>query len=263
MVDPQHLRDLAWVLSSFAEMLLLGYLVGRGLYRSHPAFCLYIAAAILQSAVLFVAYRTVGFRTPAGFWLGWGSQTLVTLARWFASYEIAWRLLSGYAGIWALARRVLLVVSVAALASSLVFIHRDWYTAVMGMERGMKLSIASFLVLLLIFARYYRVPVFPFERSLAIGFFLYSCFSVANYSLFENLFDKYSNLWNFLDILFFLATVFIWIYAVREYSVDRAARIPTLVSAESYELMSGQVNIRLRALNDHLAHFLRSEDPGQ
>lgn len=261
MVDPQHLRDLAWVLSSLAELLLLGYLIRRGSYRWHPAFALYITAAFLQSAGLFFAYRTFGFRTKAGFWLGWGSQMLLTMTRWLASYEIAQRLLSTYGGIWGLAKRVLLTVSVAALAGSLFFIHRNWYSAIMGMERSMKLSIASFLVLLMLFARYYRLPVFALERTLAIGFFLYSCFSVVNYSIFENFFDKYSDLWNFMDILFFLATAVIWIYAVRTYAVQKPARIS--LSPESHELAAGNLNVRLRMLNDQLTHLLRSEDPRQ
>ena len=260
MVDPLYLRDAAWVLTTLTELVLLSYLVGRGLYRSHPAFVSYTIAALLQSVVLFIAYRTFGFRSHAAFWLGWGTQTLLTVARWLASYEIAGRLLSAYAAIWGLAKRVLFVVSALALVCSLIFIHSNVYSAVMGMERGMKLSIASFLVLLFLFARYYRVPVFPLERSLAVGFFLYSCFSVVNYSIFENFFEKYSSLWNFLDILFFLATVFIWTYAVRTYAVERAAPGGISLPPESYELVSGQLNVRLRALNDLLAHVLRSED---
>jgi hypothetical protein len=261
MVDPQHLRDFAWAITSVMEVVLVGYLLRRGLYRSHPAFVFYIVAALLQSLVIFLAYQRFDFRSVAAWWIGWSSQTLLTGARWLASLEIARRLLSNYSGIWALAKRVLLTVSVIVLIYSLFFTHGDWYFMVMSMERGLKLAVASFIVLVLLFARYYRVPVFSLERTLAIGFFLYSCFSVVNYSLFERWFEKYSNLWNFLDILFFLASVLTWIYAVRTFPVEKTASSPIFISPESHGKLSGQLNLRLRLLNDHLAHLLRSGDP--
>jgi hypothetical protein len=68
-------------------------------------------------------------------------------------------------------------------------------------------------------------------------------------------------LWNFLDILFFLATLVIWIYAVRIFPVERLATSAVQLSPEYYGTLSGQINLRLRVLNDRLAHLLRSEDP--
>jgi hypothetical protein len=57
-------------------------------------------------------------------------------------------------------------------------------------------------------------------------------------------------MWNFLDILFFLATVLIWIYAVRTLPVERLATSDVQPSREYYGKLSGQANLRLRVLND-------------
>jgi hypothetical protein len=261
MIEPLHLRDLAWALTAITELVLFVYLVRQKMYRTHPAFVFYVFTTIWQSAVLFLVYHELNFRSYASWMIGWGSQVMVTCARWLASFEIARRLLSGYQGIWGLAKRVLIIGSAVVLGYTLLFWHSDWHIMLMSTERGIKLAIASFIVLLLLFARYYRVPVYPLERSLAIGFFLYACFSVINYSLFERWFVTYTDLWNFLDIVFFLASLMIWIYAVRTYPVELAAGNSVFISPEYYGKVSDEVNMRLRMLNDQLAHLLRSEDP--
>jgi hypothetical protein len=55
--------------------------------------------------------------------------------------------------------------------------------------------------------------------------------------------------------------VLIWIYAVRTLPVERLATSDVQLSREYYGKLSGQVNLRLRVLNDRLAQLLRSEDP--
>jgi len=261
MVEPQHLRDLAWALNSVAELLLLIFLVRRGSVRSHPAFFFYLLGILAQSAGLFCAYRYFSFNSATAWAIAWSSQGFVTCARWFAGFEIAQKVLSPYSGIWGLAKRVLFVISATALASSLFFWRLDWRETVMSAERGLNFAIASFIVLFLLFARYYRVPLAPLERTLALGFFLYSCFSVLNYSVFEMRFRAYSDLWNFLDMLFFLATVLIWTYAVRTYSAPQTVASTVPISRQSYEKLAGELNLRLRSLNQRLSHVLRSEDP--
>jgi hypothetical protein len=64
----------------------------------------------------------------------------------------------------------------------------------------------------------YLLPVHPLDRALAIGFCLYSCFYVINDSIFETLIESYLGFWGFLDVLTFLASLVIWIRAVRIYS---------------------------------------------
>jgi hypothetical protein len=261
VVDPLNLRDLAWALTSVAELVLFAYLLRQKLYRSHPAFLFYISAAMLQSVTLYAAYRHWGFRSAVAWNTGWRSHGMLACARWLATIEIARRLLRGYSGIWGLAKRALLLISITVLAYSALFWSGNSYQLVMQSEHGVELAIASFIVTLLLFARYYRVPVYPLERALAIGFFLYSCFSVINFSLFKPYFATYATVWNFLSTLTFFASLMIWIYGVRTYSVEEPAGNSLFLSPEHYGKLSGQLNLRLRLLNDQLAHLLRSEDP--
>src|ERR1700760_1239835 len=100
MIDPKHLNDILWVLTTLMELVLLVYLVSKGLYRSHPAFLFYILAAILQSLVVAFIYRVWTYESPVAWRLAWGTQLLLTGARWAASFEIARRVFSGFSGIW-------------------------------------------------------------------------------------------------------------------------------------------------------------------
>ena len=91
MADSQQLTNFAWALTSLTELVLVFYLVNRGLYRSHPAFLFYISAAIFQSLTVALLYHAWDFRSWTVWWIAWGSQLLLTGARWLASFEIARR----------------------------------------------------------------------------------------------------------------------------------------------------------------------------
>lgn len=60
MFEFLNLRDLAWTLTTLLEVVLLLYLLRRKLYRSHPAFFIYILTAVLQSAGVALLYRYLG-----------------------------------------------------------------------------------------------------------------------------------------------------------------------------------------------------------
>src|SRR5260370_33612278 len=72
----------------------------------------------------------------------------------------------------------------------------SWQFAVLNSDRGMELAIASVIVTLFLFAHYYEVPVAPAVRTLSVGFFLYSPFSVLKDTALEAWLDDYSTLWN-------------------------------------------------------------------
>jgi len=64
------------------------------------------------------------------------------------------------------------------------------------------------------------------------------------------------NFWNFLGVLTFLASLFLWIGAARAYSEAAPARAPVVVPQELYEKFSSELNVRLRLLNEQLNKFL-------
>ena len=116
---------------------------------------------------------------------------------------------------------------------------------------------------MLLFARYYRVPVSPLQRALAVGLCLYSTFYVINYSLLERALQQYAVLWNFLGLFAFIASLLVWIGAVRRYTAVEEVTVAQTIPAELYGMISSQVNARLILLNRQLIQFLRLENRGQ
>jgi len=258
MVEPLSLRNLAWAFTTILEIVLFICLVGRKQARKHPLFSGYILLVIIQNTTGMLVYQSWGFTSRVAWGYAWGSQAIVICARACAVVELAQAILGAYKGIWGLAWRLMLAVGAAVLGYSLLFSGGQWRVLVMNANRGVELSIAAVIVTLLLFARYYHLPISSLERSLAIGYCLYSCFYVINFSLFERLLELYANFWNFLDILAFLASVSLWIFAVLRYTPETQKETLPTVSKEQYGKLSTELNLRLYLLNEQLTHLLQS-----
>jgi hypothetical protein len=260
MVEPLQLRNLAWALTTTVECILFVQLARKKFLNMYPWFSFYVASTILQSAVVAAAYRVYGV---SGIWvwkIAWGSQAIVVFLRFQAVVEVTKKILGGYLGIWALARRLLLTVGILVLANSLLFSEGNWYWISLNVERGLELSIGAIIVTLLLFARYYRLPIQRLHSALMVGLCLYSVFFVLNYTLLEKYIQELANFWRFLDILTYLATLLIWLNAVSRYSESAAHAPPTAIPKELYGKLSSELNLRLHHLNQQLNQLLRSED---
>jgi hypothetical protein len=255
------LRAVFWAATTLGEIVLVFYLVRRKLVSSHFWLFLYLCCTVTQSVLGVVTYNLLDFRTAATRNIIWGSQAVVITMRFLAACEMARRILARYAGIWALAQRVLLIVAATVLVYTAVFSEKRLSMMILTVDRGVELAIASSIVALLLFARYYMLEINPLDRALSIGFCLYSCFYVINDSLLEKWMEPYVGFWGFMDIITFLACLLIWIQAVRVYVPARVSVGPQTVPSDLYGTLSTEVNIRLRLLNDQLAQLLRSESP--
>ena len=172
--------------------------------------------------------------------------------------EVARRILCPFSGIWALGRRMLLVATGGVLVYAALLSREYWYKLPLNVDRGVGLAGAAVIVTLLLFARYYGLPMDNLDRSLCIGFCLYSCFTVINDSLLEKWVTSYLNFWSFLGVLTYLASLLLWLGAARAYSETAPARVPVVVPKELYGKLSSELNVRLRLLNDHLNQLLNS-----
>jgi hypothetical protein len=260
MVAPLILRDLYWGLTVLLEGMLLLYLVRRKRYRSHPAFFRYIVLIIVQSGILAITYVYLGEHSESTYRISWATQGIVICARWLAVIEIARRTLARYAGIWALANRILLALSACVLAYSIVTSRSAWTLVFLNANRAMALCIAAFIVVMFVFVRYYRVEMLRFERMLAIGFCLYSCFAVINDSILETWLGAVATLWTYLDMLTFLASLLLWIGAARTSPESSSIVTEPVVKSELYWDLAQKLNSRLHLLNHRLNHLFRSED---
>jgi len=185
-------------------------------------------------------------------------QGAVICARALAVAEVCRHLLARYRGIWAMAWRILLACAALVLVYSIVAARHFWELALLAGDRGMELSIAAVVVGVLLFTRYYDVQVSAADRSLAVGFCLYSCFCVLNNTILEHYLSRYGPLWNLLGMLAFLASLLLWTWALRKPQTETVPE-ETLLSPGIYQTVAPQVNLRLRLLNDQLWKIWKPE----
>jgi hypothetical protein len=248
-----------WALNVSVELGLFIFMAARKHYRSYPAFFSYICVVLLQSVVLFAGYWVRGFSSAFAERFGWGTQGVVLCARALAVAEICWHLLGQYSGIWVLARRILLSCAFIVALYSILTAGWQWDETVLRADRGLELTIGVVIVILFLFARYYEIVAEPAVRSLAIGFFLLSCFAVVNDTILKRKLGQYEDLWRLLATLAFLASLSLWVSAFRKPLAVSATR-PALLPGDIYRTIAPEVNARLRRLNEQLRKLGRVKE---
>jgi hypothetical protein len=251
-------ENVLWALNMLLALGLAALVLWQKNYKPYPLFFAYIVAVLAQNLVFVLCYRLWGFNSPITFRITWISQGLVTLARALAVAEICHQILARFRGIWELAWRMLLgavaFISLYAWALS----RGSWPYAILNLDRGLELAMASVIVVLFVFARYYDVDVGPDSRTAATGFFLYSSFRVVNDTILERWLNHYAALWNLLGTLSFLASLLLWTWALRRKQAETVAE-PELVPGDLYRALAPEINARLRELNEQLSHFWHAE----
>lgn len=260
MLEPLQLRDFIWGLTNLLKIVLLFLIFRRRLYRFHPVFGIYVLTAVFQAPLMVWSSWFWGAESIQHFNFAWSSQVVVVCARWLTLAEIARRVFGGYSGIRRLAETVLFALGISILAYSVLLSPHRWDLIVLSVNRGVELSMATFVVVMLLFASYYRLAMTRLERQLSIGFCLFSCSQVIVDTAYQ--ISRGSSLiwWQFFDILAFLATLALWINAVRQPLETLEPDTPLVLPADKYGELSQQLNMRLALLNDRLNRLLRSED---
>jgi hypothetical protein len=247
-----------WGVTAFLDGGLLVLLLYRKNYRVFPAFFVYVLFDFLQGFVLFGSYLIWGFRSSVAGQIAWGTQGIVMTARAVAVAQICQRVLAKYRGVWALAKRLLILTAVVVLLYSWAIARGGWQFAVLNGHRGIELAIASVIVILLLFTRYYGIFVEPSVRVLTLGFFLYSSFYVLNDTILERLMYDYSKGWNLVGTSAALASILLWTWGLRERQPATTLEPEMLYGGIYYEV-APEINDRLRALNEHLGRFWNAE----
>jgi len=251
-------QQILWAVNLAAGTLLLVLLGLRKNYRAFPAFSLYVLLNLTLGISVFALYSRWGFFSRSSWPIAWGMQALVLCARALAVTEVCKHLLSRYRGVWALAWRVLLACVAFVVLYSGLAARRGLGFVLPKAERSLELAIAAAIVAVFVFMRYYGVKAKATDRSLAVGFCLYSCFSVLNNTILERFLDNYVALWNFLGMLAFLASLLLWSWTLRE---PQGETVPeqTLLPLGVYQSLAPQINLRLRSLNDQLCKIWKPE----
>jgi hypothetical protein len=245
---------LLWGACIFLNAGLVVLLLYRKNYRVFPFIFSYGLLNLVQGFAIIEFYRIWGFRSATAKELAWGTQGLVTFARAMAVAEICYRILAKYSGIWQLAWRLLVAAATAIVLYALLVARANWASGILNMDRGLELAMATVIVLLFLFARYYEVDVEATVLTLAIGFFLFSCFRVLDDTIFEHWFLGYREFWNRLGLLAFLASLMLWTWALRR-TLPMTGEEPAMLSPSLYQTLSPEINSRLKTLNENLGKF--------
>jgi hypothetical protein len=258
MAEIATFEKAVWGIIVFLKLALFLLLIYRKNYRVYPCLFAYILLTLLQSPVLFFCYRIWGFSSQMSVNIAWSTQGLVVDVRALAVAEICRRVLQRYRGIWALAWRMLLAAAGLVLLYSWAVGRPHWQLAILNADRAFELAIALAIGILFLFVRYYEIEMAPAERLLAIGFFLFSCFSLLNDTILERWLYDYDVLWNLAGTLVFIPCLLLWIWALRQPQPETVFQ-PQMLPSNVYAEFAPEINFRLKALNEHLNQFWSAE----
>lgn len=251
-----------WGVSFALQLAVFFMMAGKKLYRDFPAIFFYLLIGLIQAPVMYLIYSSKGYGSWVAFWTGWTSQAVVVIARWVVVCELCRNALGQFQGIWALTWRVLAVLGSLALLVAVALGGHDFVRLVTTFDLGLELSMTTVLVGFFLFVRYYRVVVQNSLRSIGIAFCLYSIFRAFNDSVLQTFLRNYSNTWNVVDEVTYIATLTLLgsaVYELRSEDVRRVVLLPQTAYAE----IAPQVNERLKALNDRLNQLLNSKRAGK
>jgi hypothetical protein len=247
-----------WGLATLLTLILLGRIVSLGQYRDYPLFTAYLLCNLLQTVVGVYLYQWYGFSSMSAFRIGWTTQAFVVVARALAAAEVCHHILGRFRGVWAMSSRMLVVCGALVLAAAVYFGRGGYQFAVMTLEIGLESFIATWVVGLFCFARYYQVQIPETVRMLGLGLGLHSVVKVLNDVVFERLVKAYLIEWNYVATSAFLAVLAIWIWGLWR-PVEAGVSEPVTSGLNVYRELMPQVNRRLLELNEQLGQLWQTE----
>jgi len=263
-----------WIVGAPLEMLVCVLAFRRGLHHQLPFFTAYLIAHMAKTSFLWAVYREVGFGSWAGYECSWTATAVALAAQYLLIGELSYRLLRAYTGIWALAWRILLVVSAAFTLSAAIDSATHPYrlaTFVLTLDRDLRLTAVGVLIALLLIGRYYGLELDHVERRIAAGLCVYAVVDmIANATMAHAMATHLTSWigygawaqqtqvwWNVARSLPSLAVLSVWAATLWQ-PVLAARPAPALLPAMAYRELSPAVNFRLKALNGRLLELLKS-----
>lgn len=253
-----------WAASSAAQLILLFILLYKRNFRKAPFFSAYIVLNLCQAGFIFVLLSFFpGISKTTFVELSWASESVTLIAQALAATEILGMTLRQYLGIWGLGWRVLAATS--AFVVMIVALTSSGHTAserVFELNRGYHLTFATALIACLLLVRYYSVKVPNAYKLILGGFCLNSCVEVLINTFVQILFRKgfavHQATWQLLTTLSFVASLIIWIIALRKPFPAKDWQVASLPAA-SYRQLSPEINAQLHLINDRLMRLWKLE----
>jgi hypothetical protein len=245
----------------------------RHLQKQLPLFAVYATTLLTCNLCLSFVYGHFGFRTATSYYFNLVAAAAIIVARSAAIAELCRYSLRAYRGIWALSWRILGLMTLS------FFVHAaldargqpNWIaTYRLTIERDIAISSAVILVCLFLIGNYYRLPMEPIQKWIALSICFFCIIDFANSTVLRDLFASYmsswttmklqiervNEFWNTIEVFATLSCLGIWCYALRN-PLPALAEAPVLLPAEIYRELSPTINMRLRAFNDRLVEMLK------
>ena len=238
---------------------MAGLALHRGLYHRFRLFTIYLCALAPCEIIRWVPILTTGLRSQETLWTYWITQLILILLRAGVAFEIVYYMLGPYRGVWKFCRVILILgVSFVVITALFTAESRGQYVTrtILTAERGMELAILGLILFALAFCRYYRVPVDLLSGMVALGIGLYSAVQVANNTFLNHWLARYLPYWGEIRTDSFDIVSLIWLAALWK-PLPVPKKTPVLLDPDVYEVVTPQVNTRLRQLNARLEDMLK------
>lgn len=243
-----------WVLVIALEVVTCCLALHRGLSHRLPIFTTYLMLLVLNEFIWWPAYHLLDLRSKMAFFIYWGLQAILLIARGAVIVEICWRLLRDYSGIWRLARQALTIAGVILVLLAIPRWNQRGSRlslTVLSGERGLEFAVVMILLIGLALCRYYQIRIEPPVPMILLGLGMYSAVQIINNGLLEAWKSNYFARWNDVRGATFELAILFWCVALwKPLPATRLA--PSLLSPEVYWQVSPEMNDQLRELNQKL-----------
>src|SRR5882672_7930353 len=245
-------ESLLWYFTIGLEIILAVLVLRRRGFRNLPFFTSYVLLATFRDFLVWVVYHWIGFNSRPAVYVAWSSQAILLLTRGAVCAELCWKILGKHSKeFWTMVRDLLLVVGVV-LYTAFDSLRKLFHVAssVIAIERGLELTIALVLLVLLRVAFRYDVRIKQALFLIAIGLCFHSLVQTINDTFLDWLNGKFPG-WNAFHIVAFHVALALWIWAFAKRDSDSDDKPVPLVST-LYAEYAEEVSRKLRSLEKDL-----------
>lgn len=250
-------QTVLWYSTFALEVVVCGVAIRRRLYAYLPIFTSYLALLILRAIFIYVAYRFIGYLSHFAFYAYWISEGILLSARAASIGELIWNACRWYAGLRAMLRWVLAIVTslLLAQASLAAMAHASRIPPfVLTLEQSLELAAAVSLIILLVFTRFYEVPLHRLQMLLASGLLFYSLVQVANNAISKYGAESHFHWWEGIRSASFCVALAIWLAALAKPLREQSGESIGPDDLERSRILMRRGPRLLQGLHDRLRH---------
>ncbi len=204
------------------EALLLWRMIYSRLIIRYPFFSAYFLAIVIRSFALLVCLKWLPHLYLSTYW----PSSLACSLLWFA---VAWEVFHSTFPRGSSARRF----AAATIAILLFFLAGFFFYAgnphgvsgIYDITRKVSLAVDFWLVLVIAFARYGRLPLGRNIWGMAAGLMVYMSTELINFAAVE-LSRNFMIVWEYVKPISFIAMLLIWLYALWNYAPNPSSALP-------------------------------------